>query len=64
MSDLRGRIAKTLGWKVEDTHGFSFQSLRELVRPVSPELANEVNAVIRDGSYIIGERYRQRGSVR
>jgi hypothetical protein len=60
---LRERIAEALGWKVEDTHSFSLHTLREIVRPVSPKLANELSIVIRDGSYIVGEKHRPRRSA-
>lgn len=59
---LHERIAQALGWTVADTQSFSFQSLRELVRPVSPKLAAELDHQIQSGSYIVGPRRRARGS--
>lgn len=32
---------------------FSFQSLREVVRPVSPKLAHELTVAIQSGSHIV-----------
>jgi len=52
---LHERIAEALGWSVKDTQSFSFQALREMVRPVNPKLANELSTAIQTGSYIIGE---------
>lgn len=53
---LKERIAKALNWTVEDTHGFSLSSLRELVRTVDPKLAAEISDLIQSGRHIIGER--------
>lgn len=49
---MHERIAKALGWTEEQVKGFSLQSLRELVRPISPKLAAELDEAIRGGSYI------------
>jgi len=52
--NLRERIAVRLGWTVEETKGFSFQSLRELVRGAGDaKLTHELDVAIRSGSYII-----------
>lgn len=51
-TDLRNRVAAALGWNPDHARSFSFPALRELVRPVSPELAKELDTVIRTGSYI------------
>jgi hypothetical protein len=49
---LNERIAQALGWPLKDVQSFSFQSLREVVRPVSPKLAHELTMSIQ-GEYII-----------
>jgi hypothetical protein len=53
---MKERIAELLGWSLADVNSFSLLTLRELVRPLSPKLAHELDAVIRGGSHIIGER--------
>jgi hypothetical protein len=53
---MHERAAKALGWSVADTHSMSLHSLRELVRPVNPELAGEMTRAIQSGSYIRGSR--------
>jgi hypothetical protein len=55
MSDLHERIANVLGWSVKDAQSLSMQALRELVRPVDPDLAKELDYMIRSGAYIRGE---------
>jgi hypothetical protein len=40
--NLHERVAKKLGWTVEQTKQFSLISLREIVRHVSPKLANDI----------------------
>lgn len=64
MSDLHDRIAKALGWSAADVRSLSMQSLRDLVRPVDPALARELDYVIQSGAYIRGPRAsrRSRGS--
>jgi hypothetical protein len=52
MSDLHERIAKALGWSVKDAQSLSMHSLRDLVRPVDPQLAQEMSHVIQSGAYI------------
>lgn len=54
MSNLHERIAKALGWEVEEVRTMSFQTLRELVRPVSDKLAHEITQEIESGRYIKG----------
>jgi hypothetical protein len=39
---LHARVAAALGWSVEATRAFSLLSLRDIVRPVSPNLAQEI----------------------
>jgi hypothetical protein len=43
---LHERIAKVLGWLVEDTHKFSPRMLRELVKDKSPKLAHEITVFL------------------
>jgi hypothetical protein len=50
---LHERIAEALGWTVKETQSFSFQTLRDLVRPVSPKLAHELTVAIQTGSYLV-----------
>jgi hypothetical protein len=57
---LHERAAAALGWSVPDTQSMSLQSLREVVRPVNPALAVEMDREIRSGRYIVGERRRRR----
>lgn len=56
MSDLHERIAKALGWSKKDAQSLSMASLRELVRPVDPNLARELDYMIQSGAYIRGTR--------
>lgn len=51
---LHERIAAALGWTLHDAQSFSLQTLREVVRPVSPKLAAELDEAIRSGRYITG----------
>lgn len=57
---LRERIAKALGWTVEDTRSYSFYTLREIIRPVSPKLTHELDVMIRSGEYIIDDEHLPR----
>ncbi len=50
---LRERIAATLGWTPGDVDSFSLLTLRDLVRPVSPKLANEITLAMGSPSYIV-----------
>ena len=59
MSDLHERVAKALGWSVKDARSMSMQALRELVRPVDPSLARELDYMIQSGAYIRGEPTRK-----
>jgi len=54
--DLYERIARALDWPVEEVRRFSLQSLRDLVRPVDPKLAEEMTRAIASGSYIVENR--------
>jgi hypothetical protein len=44
--DLFFRIAKALDWTVNEVRGFSPQYLREIVKPVSSDLAQELTDII------------------
>lgn len=48
---LHERIALALGWTVEQAKSFSLLSLRDLVRPVSPKLADEITNAINSPGY-------------
>lgn len=61
MSAIHRQIAEVLGWSEQDTAKFSMQSLRELVRPLDPELAAMMDRHIRSQSYVVGEPMKQRG---
>jgi hypothetical protein len=50
---LHTRIAEALGWTEADVKSVSSQSLRDIVRPVSQKLADELGAAIRTGSYLV-----------
>lgn len=52
--NLHQRIAEALGWTEVEVRQFTFQSLREIVRPVSPKLAHDLDVLIRTGEYILG----------
>lgn len=47
---LHERIAEALGWTTAAAQSFSMHTLRDLVRPVSPALAEEITAAIASGS--------------
>lgn len=51
---LHARIAKALGWTIEETHGYPLLSLRELVRPIDAKLTAALTERIRDGAAIVG----------
>lgn len=50
---LHERIAKALGWTVEQAQSFSLPALRDLVRPVSPKLAHEITLAINLGTVVL-----------
>jgi hypothetical protein len=58
--DLHERIAEALGWTEKEVKSFSFQTLREMVRPVSPKLTHELDVAIRSQSYFIGEPLKRK----
>lgn len=47
--NLHERIARVLGWTVEQAQSFSLPTLRELVRPVSAKLAHEITLAMQNG---------------
>lgn len=49
---LHRRIAEALGWSESGTRSMSLASLRDLVRPVDPALAEEIGNRIRSGSHV------------
>lgn len=51
---LHERIAEALGWTVSQTHSFSYQALRAMLRVDHPKLAHELTVLIQTGQYIIG----------
>lgn len=55
--DLHERIATALGWTLAETRSFSFHMLREIVKPVSPQLALELTKAIETGAYIYSDSY-------
>jgi hypothetical protein len=50
---LHERLAKALGWTVEQAQELSLRSLRELVRPVDLALADVITEVLQDGEFVI-----------
>lgn len=50
--ELHERVAKALGWTVEETKSFSMTSLRELVRPVDTSLAATITEFVQSGRVI------------
>lgn len=51
--DLMQRVAKHLGWTVEQVRGFSLQALRELVRRDNPVLTSELTNAIVSGAVVV-----------
>jgi hypothetical protein len=51
---IHERVGQALGWTDAEVKSFSFQALRELIRPVDPALARELDEAIRTGKYIVG----------
>lgn len=50
--DLHERIARCLGWTVEETRSFSLATLRELIRLKDPALCDEIRLVIQQGLHL------------
>jgi hypothetical protein len=63
MSDLHDRIAHALGWTPAEARSLSMHSLRDLVRPVNPDLAREMDYAIQSGAYIRGETHASSDDV-
>ena len=51
VNDLYDRAARALGWKPADARTVSMRTLRDLVRPVDPDLAQEMTLAIQSGAY-------------
>ena len=51
--DLHARIAAVLGWPMKDVQSVSLQSLRDLVRPVSAKLADEISRVVQHAGHYV-----------
>jgi hypothetical protein len=57
MDGLYERIARTLGWTVEQTHQFSWQMLREILRAKSPKLAYLLESEMKsNGGYTLPKK--------
>lgn len=54
--DLRRRAAEALGWSHSDVRSVSMASLRDLVRPVDPQLAREMSYHIQSDRAVQGRR--------
>ena len=52
MLSLKARVAVALGWSEDDVNGFSFSTIRELVRPKHSALADEISRLIASGEHI------------
>ena len=49
---MKERIAELLGWSLADVNSFSLLTLRELVCPLSPKLAHELDLAIHGGKWL------------
>lgn len=52
MTSLHARAAAALGWSVADAQSLSLQSLRDLVRPIAPDLAADISEAVSTGRHI------------
>ena len=52
LESLHGRIAKALKWNLRDVQSMSLATLRDLIRPISPKLAEEISQGIQNSSHI------------
>lgn len=50
--ELQKTAAKVLGWSLEGVRSTSLQSLRDLVRPLDPDLSDALSLAIRTGQYV------------
>ncbi len=57
---LYPRIAKALGWSVQETQSMSLPSLRDVVRHADPGLANEISDVIARAEHVTRGPRRRR----
>lgn len=55
---LQERAAAALKWSLHDVQSMSLQSIRDLVRPIDPELAADISASISSGGYVATPRHR------
>lgn len=62
LEQLKRRCADALGWDRADVDTVSLASLRELLSPKHPELAEEVAWTIQRGDHIIEAPRRRRVS--
>jgi DNA-binding Lrp family transcriptional regulator len=51
--DLHARIAAALNWPMRDVQSMSLQSLRDLVRPVDPALADEISRKVQSAGHYV-----------
>lgn len=51
--DLHAKIAVALSWCDAEMRSVSLQSLRDLVRPLRPELADEISEAIQTGRVVV-----------
>lgn len=51
-TDLHQDIAEALGWTVREAQQFSLASLRDLVRPINPSLADRISQTLAQGSHL------------
>lgn len=50
--DLHKRIARCLGWTVDETRSFSLAALREWIHLKDPALCDEISQVIQQGLHL------------
>jgi hypothetical protein len=49
---LHTRIATALGWTEREVRSFSLLTLREILRPKHPKLAEEITRLVASGQHI------------
>lgn len=62
--ELRERIAKVLGWSVEDTKGFGLNMLVEMVRGKDAKLHGELRRLLQSGGHFFGPPLKARSRTR